>query len=268
MRVARRPRGWQWLAAASGAGVLIMWVSGYVPWAWWRDHEIAAVSRAVPPRAPPTGRTGVVRPTPQGTNSSVSTVPLALHLATTRPGRNSLEGYAEIGVNVHSPQTYRAGAVLANGARLAEVYADSVVLERNGQQSRLYLEGRGPATSDAVVLPSIVTVGGTTPARPASVDSHDTLTDVVRIAPVFAGDQVRALVIYPSAHPEIFGRLGFEPGDRIIAIDGAAVKDVREAITALRQVTAGAAVILTIERDGEHLILSVDGSIVQSGDRG
>lgn len=106
-------------------------------------------------------------------------------------------------------------------------------------------------------------VGGTAPVPPARADSHEALTDVVRIAPVFSDDQVRALELYPSAHSDLFGRLGFEAGDRIIAIDGAAVKDVREAIAQLRSVTAGAAMVLTIERGGRRQNLSVDGSILR-----
>ncbi len=183
-------------------------------------------------------------------------------------GRNNWEGYADIGVNVLSPQTYKAGAVLANGARLEEIYADHVVLERDHHHTALYIEGHAVAANAESAVASMLTVGGTTPVPAAVADSHDELNDVVRIAPVFAGDQVRALELYPAAHSDLFGRLGFEPGDRIVAVDGAVVKDVREAIAELRQVTAGAAVILTIEREGKRLSLSVDGSILRSGERG
>jgi type II secretion system protein C len=178
-------------------------------------------------------------------------------------GRNSLDGYADIGVDVRSPQTFKAGAVLANGARLTEIYADSVVLERNGVRSRLYLEGRGAAVTDGDIGSPNFAVGGTAPIPPASADSHEALTDVVRITPVFARDQVQALEVYPSKHSDLFGRLGLEPGDRVVAIDGAAVRDAKAAIAQLRQVTAGAALILTIERSGRRQNLSVDGSILR-----
>ena len=209
-----------------------------------------------------------MQPTPQGTDSSVSKIPLALHLTATRLGRNSQEGYADIGVNVLSPQTYGAGAVLANGARLTEIYTDSVVLERNGERLRLYVDGIAPAVGDASLLSPLTSVGGPSLVLPASANSRDPLTEVVRIAPVFSGNQVRALELYPNAQSaKVFQRLGLEPGDRIIAIDGAAVKDAGEAIAEFRSVTTGAALNVTIERGGARQNLSIDGSIFQTSAR-
>jgi len=45
-----------------------------------------------------------------------------------------------LGVARENPQTYSTGALLANGARLTEVRANYVVLERAGHSARLYLE--------------------------------------------------------------------------------------------------------------------------------
>jgi len=266
---ARRAARWPiavWLILAMGFGVLALWVSGFEPLLWWRAHEQAVSAKAAQPQRAPAGPISIVQPTPLGTDSSISRVPLPLHLTATRLGRNSREGYADIGVNVLSPQTYEAGAILANGARLEEIYSDNVVVERDSQKSRLYIEGRALQSNTAPVSATLLTVGGASPVPSAVADSRDTLTDAIRIAPLFDGDYVRALELYPGAQSNLFERLGFKPGDQVIAIDGAAVKDFRKAITALRQVTAGAAIVLTIERGGKDQDLSVDGSIFQSNE--
>jgi len=264
-RVARWPVAVLWLVLAVGFGILVLWVAGFEPLQWWRAHQQAAIAKAVPPRHAPTGPISIVQPTPLGTDSSISKVPLPLHLTATRVGRNSREGYADIGVNVLSPQTYKAGAILANGARLEEIYSDSVVLERDHYRARLYIEGRASPAGAGPTMSALLTVGGTMPNPAAVADSRDTLTEFVRIAPVFEGDHFRALELYPSAHSDVFGRLGLKPGDRVTAIDGVALKNSKEAIGELRRLSEGASVNVTIERGGKPQMLSLDGFLFRAG---
>ena len=266
----RRRYGALPLTVVGGIALLALWITGFSPAKWWagRVTEQLASAAKRPPTAENQGTLSVVRPEPMGTESSISKVPLPLILTATRLGRNSREGYADIGVNTLSPQTYRAGAILANGARLEEIYSDYVVLAREALRTRLYLLGHAPPPGAQSSVAPLLTVGGTAPVPPAVADSRDTLTEFVRIAPLFDGDHVRALELYPSAHSSLFERLGLEPGDQVIAIDGAALKDSREAIEELRRLTAGASVNVTIERDGRHQTLSLDGSLLISGTRG
>ena len=146
--------------------LLAFTVAEFDPWGWWSAHERAASAESAERAAAhrfPQGPTGVVQPRPQGTDSSVSPVPRRLILTATRPGRNTREGYADLGVDARSPQTYRAGARLANGARLEEILADHVVLEHEGVRTRLYVQGREPAGAPPP-LAALVSVGGA-PAR-------------------------------------------------------------------------------------------------------
>ncbi len=201
----------------------------------------------------------VVQPQPIGTDSSVSEVPVRLVLAATHLGRNSREGYADIGTAAVSPQRYRAGALLANGARVAEIHADHVVLTRDGQEAQLAVQGHGPA--DLRTEPSsLLTVGGARRSTPAIPDSQDALTDRIRIAPVFESDALHALEVYPGVQSEAFGRLGLQQGDRITAIDGAPVSDQARAMAELRRLTEGAALLVTVERGAGTEVLALDGS--------
>jgi PDZ domain len=266
----RRRYGALILAVACAVALCALWLTGFSPARWWAnriaEQQAGAAKRT--PAHPTDGAISVLKPEPVGTDSSVSKVPLLLILTSTRLGRNSREGYADIGVNALLPQTYKAGAILANGARLEEIYSDYVVLAREAFRTRLYVLAHALPAGDQPLVASLLTVGGATPVPPAVADSRDTLTEVVRIAPLFDGDHVRALELYPSTHSTLFERLGLEPGDQVIAIDGAALKDSKEAIEELRRLTAGASLNVTIKRGGRQQTLSLDGSLLVSGVRG
>ena len=232
-------------------------------------HPAPAQTEAAP-RVVNTGAINVVQPQPLGTDSSVSRVPLPLVLTGTRLGRNVREGYADIGVNALSPQTYRAGALLANGARLEEIYSDYVVLARDSHRARLYVTGRAvPADAPLPYLP-LLTVGGVTQTAKAAVaDSHDRLTEIIRASPVYQGDILQALEVYGSGSSDTFARLGLEPGDRVTAIEGASLRNPGEAMAQLRRLAEGASLTVTVVRGGKPQTLSLDGSVVKArGTRG
>jgi hypothetical protein len=73
------------------------------------------------------------------TSMSVQDVPKRLYLIDTTPGRTPTEGSARIGVDPRVPQSYSAGAVLLNGARLAQIHNRYVVLARGHERARLDL---------------------------------------------------------------------------------------------------------------------------------
>ena len=241
-------------------GLYMLTVSGVDPWLWWSDYLDRTRPPAVTPvRKPPA--TSVVQPNPIGTDSSLSPAPRRLLLQSTRRGRNARDGTAAIGVHAGSPQIYRAGALLANGARLTEVHEDWIVLERDGQTARLYVDGNEPA--DYVDEDSaLFEVGGNVRAAAALPDSADALTDVMRVTPVFEGDAVRALEIHANERSDVFNRLGLQPGDRITSVNGVQVTDTASSIAALRRLTLGEALQVTVSRQDNLETLSLDGSIV------
>ena len=239
-----------------------LYVGRFDPDAWRRalTPEPGPPAPVLLPEAPMVA----VQPRPLGTDSSVSPVPVLLHLVATRPGRNTREGYADIGVDVHSPQTYRAGAVLVNGARVQEIYDDHVVLAREGKSTRLYVEGKAPAGTDpsAAAAAALLTVGGAPAAANAAADSAESLTEVIRVSPVYEGQRVSGLEVYANERSDVFARLGLEAGDRIQSIDGEPVGDVAAAIGTLRHLTEGQSMTVVVERAGGRRTLSLDGSIV------
>ncbi|MCC7461714.1 MAG: PDZ domain-containing protein [Gammaproteobacteria bacterium] len=248
-------------------GLAAFYVADLDPWGWWSEHERATSAESAARRRFPEGPASVTQPRPEGTDSSASAEPHPLILTATQPGRNAYEGTADLGVEARSPQRYRAGARLVNGARLEEIHGDHVVLERAGVRTRLYLPGRAPADAPPP-LAALATVGGIPRQSPAQAGSSDPLTDHLRLAPVFAGDAVRALEVHANARSRVFGQLGLEPGDRITAIEGAAVTDMASALARLRPLSEGAALSVTVERDGRVSTLALDGAVVVAAHQG
>lgn len=200
---------------------------------------------------------------PLGSDSSISKVPLPLRLTVTRPGRNVHEGSADIGVNERSPQTYVAGAILANGARLIEIYPDHVRLEKGHRVVELYSDGRPRPNAQAAALSDLLTVGGTQPA-PARADSHEEITDYIRPSPVYSGTAVVGFQVYAGRQVGIFAQMGLQPGDVITAIDDVLLSEPQTAIEQLNRLTQGAVVSATLQRKGEQISLSLDGSVIEA----
>ena len=206
--------------------------------------------------------TGVVQPEPVGTDSSVSKNPLKLILTGTVPGRNAYEGIAYIGVSAFSPQTYAAGAILANGARLQQIHKDYVILARGKHTVRLYVTGREPPGYNVASQGALLEVGGMSPATSAKATSDDALSSVIRAAPVFAGSQngFAGVVVYSGHQSQAFARLGLHEGDVITAIDGTPLADEQSAVDALRPLMKGAALTATIRRGMVTQTVSLDGT--------
>lgn len=200
-------------------------------------------------------------PTAAGGNSSLAPTPQPLLLIGTSPGKNKHEGTARIGTNAEAPQTYVAGAVLVNGARLVEIHADHVVLVRGSERLQLFLSGE---KMRAVGSTQLGMVGGTlqTPPRATIVLAKDHLTDVIRSMPYYQGEQLTGLQVFPGQYAHAFSQLGLRAGDIVTAIEGSPVAEQAATTEMLKTLTEGAAVTVSVRRGSESLVLSLDGSVV------
>jgi general secretion pathway protein C len=258
-----------WLIAACAVVAFItLWVSGFNPAQLYTTKDKPAAAPAVvsqpeikpAPRAAPPKELDPAIAFP-GIKSSVSETPRQLVLTGTVLGRNSHEGTAFIGVDPRNPQTYLAGAMLANGARLMQIFKDYVVLEQGGRTVRLYLadrQGRGspPASSDLLL------VGGPVAGKPATANSSEEFTDYIRPTPVFEGLNLTGYQVYAGVRADVFGQLGLRAGDVITAIDGVPFADPTQAVEMFRQLASGIAMQATVRRAGRLQDISMDGSLI------
>ncbi len=237
-----------------------------------RHASMAAEPRPrvpVPVISPAASSTAWINPSVArlGTDDFGSRTSRALVLVDTSPGQNLRDGTARLGTDPRNPQTYAAQAVLLNGARLAEIYADSVVLTRDGQSVRLYVQGKAPNSGDK--SPLLEVGGGPVPTNPGSATSSPAensrtaaIASYIRSNAVFDGDRLRGFEVYSGAQPEVFSKLGLRAADVITQINGVGVSDDGQFMDMLEQLIAGAAFDTTVERGGRTEHLALDGSVI------
>lgn len=191
-----------------------------------------------------------------------------LSLAGTLAGADPAVGWAIIGASGQSARVYATGASLPGGTRLAAVYPDRVILDRNGARESLMLprlSGGGAATPVAYAQGA-----GAPPAsladsvRQLMAQDPAAANELLRPQPVFAGGSLRGYRVYPGRNRAQFAKLGLQPGDLVTAVNGAALDDPNRGLEILRGIGAGTAVTLSIDRNGQQQQLAVDpGAVAQ-----
>lgn len=263
----------------AGAGLLIvvaLWSAGLPPSAWFRTAEnwiarlrseptpAVASAPAIAPamQEPLTSSVPIVPSTSMsGTESSISPTPLPLYLLSTSPGRNFQDGTAQIGTNTTNPQTYMAGALLANGAMLAEIHSDYVVLKRGERTAKLTIFKLADNVASKVT-DDLLTIGGPQKSQLPAATQREVLTDYLRPSPVYDGETLRGYEVYPGQRSGIFAQLGLQAGDVITALNDVPFFDPAQAMQMFRQLTDGIAVVASIERKNKSERITLDGALI------
>jgi type II secretion system protein C len=151
---------------------------------------------------------------------------------------NVHEGTAQLGTVRESPQTYLAGALLENGARLAEVHADYVLLRKGARSVRLYLDN-SPASREPIGNALTMVGPIQEPSPPAQPASREILTDYVRPSPVYDGEVLLGYQVYAGTKSAPFAQMGLRAGDVIVAIDSTPLTDPGTSWDMFRQLIDG-----------------------------
>ncbi len=216
---------------------------------------VTAVPAAVEPERPEERQL----PLP-GNDSSISSEPLKLVLVSIERGRQASESIARIGTDPRNPQTYRTGSMLANGARITSIAVDHVVLARDGRTHRLNLDKAAAVTRTPLKAGDIDSVGGEPQEAPALVESAEGVTKYIRPQPVYdATGHFVAYELQPGSDPAALARGDLLPGDQLVAVNGTPLASADEAAEALRFVSNGGSLEVTLVRDGTTLRTTLDG---------
>jgi len=276
----RRPSGGvQGLAAAAptiATVVLAIVIAAQLAALVWRalgagDAELEAEAVDFAPQAPAVDLPAIVNAhlfgvaADSGDPSSAPATSANLALTGTLAGREPEQGWAIIGASGQSARVYATGAALPGGTKLVAVYPDRVILDRNGSRESLMLPrlsggagsamaprvaGRQPSASpDASLADSV---------RQLLVQNPQAGGDLLRPQPVFAGGSLRGYRVYPGRNRAQFAGLGLQPGDLVMAVNGAALDDPNRGLEILRGVGQGSAVTLTVERGGQQQQITID----------
>jgi len=172
------------------------------------------------------------------------------------------KGLAVIGESPQSAKVYAVGSMVRPGTRLHSVYLDRVILDRNGQLETLSL----PRPSTAGL--AITRTAAATP-RPGGGQFADNLrriaetnptafAEVVRPQPVFANGVQRGYRVYPGRNRQQFAKLGLQPGDLVLSINGTPLDDPQRGMEIFNTIGTSDRVTVTVERNGQSQELTLN----------
>lgn len=274
--VERSDRKFRWwvragvVAGGAAFGFLLLWNAGVTmqdirAWFHHKPQSAGAARAAVIPQPPTVASLHNAQPVGRmGTDSSASKTPLRLLLVRTEPGQNSHSGRAILGVDRDHPQTYLAGAILENGARIDEIYRDHVMLVKGGQHTPLYIDHQVASEPAARKQSALLMVGGASPEPPHPRDREDLVTDFVRPVPVYRSGAIAGFQVYPGRRSAPFNQWGLKAGDVITDLNGQPLTDPDQVLQILQGLLEGEALQATVQREGgTPLSISLDGADVQ-----
>ncbi|HHQ4923737.1 GspC family type II secretion system variant ExeC [Aeromonas veronii] len=137
-------------------------------------------------------------------------------------------------------------------ARIRQVYPDRVIIERDGRDETLMLDGEEygkplPQTNTA----SLGSLRSELMADPGKI------TDYLNISPVQVDGRMTGYRLNPGSNPEFFNQSGLQANDLAISINGLDLRDNMQAMQAMQQMAGATEMTVTVERQGEQFDIYV-----------
>jgi general secretion pathway protein C len=193
-------------------------------------------------------------PTAVNANAPPTTLPLILTGVIADPGHPG-RGQAIIGSSAAAATLYSVGSAVSGGAHLHAVYADRVLLERNGALETLMLPRTPLAGASYTPAPRAPVTGGLLQSNSASL-----LAGLLRVQPVFSQGKLSGYRVFPAGAqgPQAFRQLGLRPGDLILAINGTNLDDPSRAVEILQTLSSSGSAQVTVSRNGTPTEVNLD----------
>jgi len=184
-----------------------------------------------------------------------------LVLAGTWATEDPTKGFAFIGESANAARMYEVGKPVRPGTVLHSVYPEYVLLDTNGKRESLRL----PRLSTANLMGQVAQ----TPPRPATTQAVDNLrrmaesnpaafSEIVRPQPVFANGVQRGYRVYPGRNRQQFAKLGLQPGDLVLSINGTPLDDPQRGMEIFNTIGTSDRVTVTVERNGQPQDLTLN----------
>ncbi|HDO1318860.1 TPA: GspC family type II secretion system variant ExeC [Aeromonas veronii] len=137
-------------------------------------------------------------------------------------------------------------------ARIRQVYPDRVIIERDGRDETLMLDGEEygkplPQTNSAP-LGSL---------RSELMADPGKITDYLNISPIQVDGRMTGYRLNPGSNPEFFNQSGLQANDLAISINGLDLRDNMQAMQAMQQMAGATEMTVTVERQGEQFDIYV-----------
>lgn len=192
---------------------------------------------------------------------------LQIHLLGVLPSASPEQGMAVIRSANQIEETYQVGQSPAAGVTLKAVYADHVILERNGQMETLFFSQSSSATSQSLFLPrstdTLVAPELKTAMPSTSVSKTpqtlDDLSRAFRQNPQQLLQQAgveQAGKTYRLTADSRLTQFGLQPGDQVVSLNGIDLDSLQRDTKLQAQLRQSDSIRAEIKRGGQRLIIN------------
>jgi general secretion pathway protein C len=171
-------------------------------------------------------------------------------------------GLAIIGPSAAGARLYTVGDAVPGGVKLYSVYAEHVLLDRDGTIESLLLPKKLALAS---APPPPTASGAMSPGQrlvALAQGNGALLGGLVRATPVInpTGGKLSGFRIFPGGRANIatFTQLGLRPGDLVTAVNGTQLDDVNRGNEILQTLSSAASATLTVQRNGQSMDLNLN----------
>lgn len=161
-------------------------------------------------------------------------------------------------------EQYAIGDRVPGNAELSEVHPDRVILKRNGRYETLRLP-KTQKRGNTVASRTVSSRSMDTPqqrlanARQQLKQSPKKLGNLIRATPKRGEDgKTVGYVLSPGRDPELFAQVGLQPGDVAIQINEIKLDNPSNSARALKSMQGGDSVTVTVLRDDQEQVISLD----------
>ena len=197
------------------------------------------------------------KPAQDAANAPQSSLPLVL--VGIISADDPQDGLAILGENAAGAKVYAVGDNIPGGAKLHQVLADRVVIDRNGVLESLMLPRTlqpGAAPPSTTALQTEVPIMDR--MRKLISDDPGLMADIMRPQPVFAQGKQKGYRVYPGRNRQAFTRLGLRPGDLVMAINGTPLDDPARGQEIFRTLGSSSEAHITVMRSGQQQDLTLN----------
>ena len=159
-------------------------------------------------------------------------------------------------INGGEESSYSIGdLVTGTQARLQDILPDRVILDNQGQDETLMLDGEEFKALGQQQPTAPVASGGTSELgqlRNDLVKNPGKLLDYVNISPIMTDGKMQGYRINPGKDVAFFHRIGLQSNDLAVSINGYDLRDNGQAMQIMNQLSSMTEMNLTVERNGQQ----------------